>query len=452
MLKLANDQLLSLGAAAIYPYTDGRASALSFMTKYGDQVQMWRRVGNSMYVPRGLVNLQGLDPQKDYRVEGQSLELIKPALGPRDDDQAMVLGSCLKYLNEGIDHVAQAPTGWGKTWLGISLGLLINKPTLIVVTKQDLVDSWRKTITNSPTAEKEPGMGLPASVIGHAQADTLSYVGKRFVIAMIHSLVRVHKYPPEFWNYFGLGIFDEVHRLGADTFQEVCYLLPAKARLGLSATPDRSDGKDRLIHSHIGPVLVKGTKIPMKAKVLVKETNWFIPDGVPYGPGNMAIVTGIMAANRQRNGLIIEFVKEALQVGRRVVVMSDLVDKHLRPLFQQLCDAGVGGENIGMYIGQNTQDRQKAKKALEHAKTKPVVLATYAMCKEGTDVPEWDTLVLGTPKGDVEQAIGRVTRSMKGKKTPVILDLLDSSKIFQNFYLKRLALYYRLGATVVRMV
>jgi superfamily II DNA or RNA helicase len=451
MLKLSKESLISVGAAAIYPYSDGVASTLSFLSTYGDQVQMWRRVGNSLYVPRGVAPMAGLTKDRDHRVEGQLLVPIKPALGPRDDDQSRVLEASYKLLNAGIDHVVQAPTGWGKTWLGISLGMLVNRPTLILVTKEDLVHSWRKTILNPPDAQEEPGMGLPPSCIGHAQGDVLNYQGKRFVIGMIHSLSKLNKYPPEFWNYFGLGLFDEVHRLGADTFQEVCYLLPAKLRLGLSATPDRKDGKDRVIQSHIGPTLVKGTKIPMKAKVLVKETGWFIPEGVPYGPGQMGVVTNIMARNVARNKLIVEFVLDAFKADRTTVVMSDLVDGHLKPLFQLLCDAGIGGEHIGFYIGQATADKHKAKLSLDEAAKKRVVLATYGMTKEGTDKPWWDTLVLATPKGDAEQAIGRVTRYKKDKKQPVILDLLDSSKLHRNFYLKRLELYYRLGADIVRM-
>jgi superfamily II DNA or RNA helicase len=442
---------ISVGATAVYPYSDGLAASLAFMSRYGDPVQMWRRKGDSIHVPRALADLSGLPAENDHRTHGQELTYIEPALKARNADQQQVLDNSLGYLKAGIDHIVEAPTGFGKTFIGVSLGLKINRPTLIVVTKEDLVHAWRKTLLNPPNAPKEPGMGLSVTEIGHLQAGVENWKGKRFVIGMIHSLIRLDKYPSEMWQYFGLGIFDEVHRLGADTFQEVCHLLPARLRLGLSATPDRKDGKDRVFHSHIGPVLVKGTTIPMKPRVLLKQTNWRIPDGVKYTPGQMGLVLSIMAKSTTRNKLIVEFAVQAYNKNRTVVIMSDLVENHLKPLFHMLCEAGVSGADIGFYIGQNTADKHKAKLALDQAKSKRVILATYGMTKEGTDVPEWDTLVLATPKADVKQAIGRVMRSMDGKAEPVILDLVDGSKIFQGYALDRMKQYFSVGGTVVRL-
>jgi hypothetical protein len=51
----------------------------------------------------------------------------------------------------------------------------------------------------------------------------------------------------------------------------------------------------------------------------------------------------------------------------------------------------------------------------------------------------------------VQQAIGRVMRFKKDKKQPVVLDLVDGSRIFQNYYLGRLKQYYSVGADVVQM-
>lgn len=443
---------IRIGATADFEYSVGIESMLTYMSKYGDEVRMFKREGNTIHVPRGLVDPSMIDPATDYRAEGELLGAINCKLQPRNDDQREAIESSLALLRSGVDHLIEAPTGWGKTFVGISLAMMIQRPVLIVVTKEDLMYSWRKMLMNSPTAESEPGMGLPASMIGHLQADVSDWKGKRFVIGMVHSLVKKDKYPSEMWRYFGMGIFDEVHRLGADTFQEVCNLLPAKHRLGLSATPDRSDGKDRVFQSHIGPVLVKGNTIPMKPKILIKQTGWKIPEGMHYSPGQMVTTHKAMARNKMRNAMIIEFVLKAKAAGRTVVIMTALVEDHVKPLFHLLCAAGISGDEIGMYIGQNTNNKVKAKAALDLAKTKQIVLATYTMTKEGTDVPQWDTLVLATPLSDVKQAIGRVMRSKKGKKQPVILDLVDWNVIYQSFARKRLAQYYSVGADIVNMV
>jgi superfamily II DNA or RNA helicase len=447
-----NHAPLRIGATADYEYSKGLESMLTYMSKFGDVVQMFKRTGNTIHVPRGLVDPSKIIFGTDHRAPGIELSAIDCALKARNDDQRQVLENSLAYLKAGVDHIIEAPTGFGKTFVGITLAMQMRRPTLIVVTKEDLVSSWRKMLTNSPTAESEPGMGLPSSMIGHLQADVEDWKGKRFVIGMVHSLVKKDKYPQEMWRYFGMGIFDEVHRLGADTFQEVCNLLQAKHRLGLSATPDRSDGKDRVFQSHIGPVLVKGTAIPMKPKVLIKQTRYKLPEWVPQVPGRLMTANKLMAKDKMRNALIIEFVLKAKEAGRTVVIMTSLVEDHVKPLFHLLCAAGISGDEIGMYIGQNTNDKVKAKAALDLAKTKKIVLATYNMTKEGTDVPQWDTLVLALPLGDVKQAIGRVMRSKKDKKQPVILDLVDWNILYQNFAKKRLSQYYSVGADIVNMV
>jgi len=88
---------------------------------------------------------------------------------------------------------------------------------------------------------------------------------------------------------------------------------------------------------------------------------------------------------------------------------------------------------------------------LSHTKQRRVVLGTYKMCSTGTDVPRWDTLVMATPRADVKQAIGRVLRSVQGKKQPVIFDLVDKNAIFQGFHLARLKQYYSVNAEVIRV-
>jgi superfamily II DNA or RNA helicase len=322
-----------------------------------------------------------------------------------------------------------------------------------VVTKEDLMKQWRDTLLYL--------MGIPPERIGHIQQDRCEFRDKWFVLGMLHSLVK-DKYAdenPDLLSYFGTVIFDEVHRLGAEGFSTICHMWPAEHRLGLSATPKRWDGKERLFTAHLGPVMLRGTAVPMSPKVLVKSTGWKIPKGwvrdhdtgqwvksyPKVDPGKMMPITKKIAASAERNSIIADFVKLAYSRGRRVVVMSDLIEDHLNPLFHFFASLGIPGDHMDFYIGGRKQAE------LDVAKSKPVVLATYAMCAEGTDVPEWDCLVMATPRSNVKQAIGRVMRSMEGKPQPVVLDLVDAEPIFQKFYQKREQQYYEVEADIVRM-
>jgi superfamily II DNA or RNA helicase len=128
------------------------------------------------------------------------------------------------------------------------------------------------------------------------------------------------------------------------------------------------------------------------------------------------------------------------------VVMADTLD-HLSKL-QLLCgQAGIPGEDMGNYTGEIS----KNKELLRFNAGKRLIFATYGMTAEGTDYPHWDTLVLATPRANVKQPVGRILRSNPGKKTPVVLDLVDDGSIFYAFAYKRQTTYHSLGAEVVKL-
>ena len=69
-----------------------------------------------------------------------------------------------------------------------------------------------------------------------------------------------------------------------------------------------------------------------------------------------------------------------------------------------------------------------------------VIIGTYQASGEGFDVPELDTLILASPKSNVEQAVGRILRQ-KNKNEPIVIDIVDSFSIFKGQYYKRRKFY-----------
>jgi superfamily II DNA or RNA helicase len=69
-----------------------------------------------------------------------------------------------------------------------------------------------------------------------------------------------------------------------------------------------------------------------------------------------------------------------------------------------------------------------------------IIVATYQMASEGYDNPELDTLILASPKGNVEQAVGRILRK-KNKNAAVVVDINDCISIFNNWNKKRQTFY-----------
>ena len=433
-------------AMSALPYTEKLEHLYTFESAFGDIVCGAIREGNTLLVPRE--SCPYAPALEDYRTF-HTPSPVPVDFTPRNDEQRDLTGRSIDLLLHGRSHMFEAPTGWGKTVVGGVIAARVGQPTLIVVTKDDLMDQWYTSLTQI--------LGIPANLIGHVQGDIEDWKGKRFVLGMVQSLMIEGKYPPEMYRYFGLQILDECHQMAADCFVRVCQLFSPKLRLGFSATPTRKDGKTKLLNWHVGPVMVKGSILQSKPKVLVRQTGWRIPTQrklvgndwqqvpIPHLPGRMMPVIKAMAGSDGRNMEVVNFVMQSYQAGRITLIMSDLRESHLHRLFQMLTNEGIPGEDIGYYVGG------MSKVELSHTKKRRVVLGTYKMCSTGTDVPAWDTLVMATPRADVKQSVGRVLRFAEGKKQPVILDLVDRDAIFQGFHLSRLKQYYSLKAEVVKV-
>lgn len=60
----------------------------------------------------------------------------------------------------------------------------------------------------------------------------------------------------------------------------------------------------------------------------------------------------------------------------------------------------------------------------------PVIVATYALAKEGLDIPDLDAVHFATPIKDpiaVRQSAGRAEGAKEGKMAPVVYDCVDES-------------------------
>jgi superfamily II DNA or RNA helicase len=264
-------------------------------------------------------------------------------------------------------------------------------------------------------------------------------VGEHVTIATLQSICKEGRYPEGIYQSFGLVIFDEVDRVGADKFQGAAFNLPARLRLGLAAT-DRRDGRNVLVEAHCGRVLVKHAEVPMRPQVLRYRTKWLCPRDrktgkpIPHEGGRDMHVQKILSRSVSRNRQILSLIQACLYKERHVLVFAALRE-HLCTLEVLLLEAGVPQEDIGFYQG--------GEKNLEEAAHKKVTLATYNMAGRGTNYPHWEVCILASPRADVRQAVGRILRKVPGKKQPAIIDLVDESSPLYDGYQYARDRYYR---------
>ena len=139
------------------------------------------------------------------------------------------------------DHrgVLELPTGSGKTVIGIEAIETLRTAALVVVPTIDLLEQWRR--------ELETEFGGPIGQLGggeqHVEALTVSTYDSAYLRA------------EDIGDRFGLVVFDEVHHLGGRGYRDIARLLAAPARLGLTATFERSDGAHEVIEELCGPLV-----------------------------------------------------------------------------------------------------------------------------------------------------------------------------------------------------
>ena len=344
----------------------------------------------SLWVPRAMIS--GTDR---LRVDGEWEPLkftLKPTLWGYQEKMVSAFMEALKS-EAPYGGIIKAATGSGKTIVALEIARRIGLKTLVVVPLDPLMQQWTfENIYKKTNLRKQD--------IGIIRQDDCQVKGKKVVVAMIHSLTQ-REYPKFIYDDFGLVIYDEVSRVGAETFSRTASMFNCKYRIGLSATPRRRDGMEKVFLWHIGPVTVNYNKPTLKPKVVM----------VSY-PGNDAGHGGCMYQGKfltgrylnrlqkamPRTGFIADLVYQ-LYIHKRkddILVLSDRV-KILDDLFQILLDKKIPKGDLGIFTSKKKQGDRR------------VLLATYGSAGMGIDMPRLSALVLATRSE--ERRVGKECRS-----------------------------------------
>jgi len=341
----------------------------------------------------------------------------------KNDLQQEAALSCLYQLDAKGGGVLSLPTGAGKTVIALFIASVLRCKTLVIVHKQCLMQQWINRISQF----------LPDARIGILQQNKVELKYCDIAVGMLQSIA-TRDYDIDIFHDIGLVIIDEVHVIPTPVFSKVLLKLSVPYYLGLSATPERKDGLSKIIHWFIGPVCYKRTLINRHDVVvnIVYFTSFF---NAPYGFINMPKTISLLCKMYSRNTLILDEINKLRYREYRVLVLSDRRN-HCALLKKLLFDKYK--ISSALFIGRMKQED------LDHSITHDVLLATYGLAKEGLDIPEFDALVLATPRSDVVQACGRILHS-KTVNNPVIIDLVDNWFIGHKQFKYRKEYYIKSG-------
>ncbi|MEM1646421.1 MAG: DEAD/DEAH box helicase family protein [Ignisphaera sp.] len=146
------------------------------------------------------------------------------------------------------------PTGAGKTLIALKAISILKVSSLIVVPTIDLLKQWHEAILEK--------LGFDAGIIGGGE-DSLKGIT---VITYDSAYTRAEA----LGNLFQFLIFDEVHHLPSEGYMQISQLFAAPYRLGLTATPERSDGREILLPDLVGPIVYRISPNELAGKYLSK--------------------------------------------------------------------------------------------------------------------------------------------------------------------------------------
>lgn len=354
-----------------------------------------------LYVPRGICSPELII--KHLSKEWGKVDISFGNFELKDLQKTLVS----RWLGNG-NAIIKAPTGAGKTVMGIYIASVLGYKTLVIVPTDTIMTQWVDRFVQFTNCERND--------IGIIRQNICEYRDRKVVVGMIHTLSKADgRFPKELYSEFGTVIIDENHVLGAETFSRVAGLFNSKHRLGLSATPRRKDGMENVFNYHIGNIISEDIGLPVTPRVVIVEYYNLKSHhrGCVWG-GKLSIGSYIRKVSLipERTRRICDYVLKAFSKGHRVLVLTDRLN-HIEAM-KIILSKSIHPKDLGIITAETKQADRK------------VILATYGSAGMGLDIPELTCLVIATPRVDIEQAVGRILREAD-KIQPVIIDFVDCS-------------------------
>lgn len=339
-----------------------------------------------------------------------------------------------------------APCGSGKTQIGLQIAALLGMRTLWLTHTSDLLNQSMERAKNA--------FDMDSSAFGTITAGKIN-IGDVITFATVQTMSKIQ--PSSYSDQFDVVIVDEAHHVvGTPTkvqmFYKVISSISARYKFGLTATPKRTDGLTPCMYALLGDKICeigKDAVVNTTCPVVVHpcETGYkpdvnkiLMPDGTLSYTKLLTEITNDL----QRNQLI---VRDAMNCDGTCLILTDRVE-HIKTLKRAFEERGV--KVLAMFAGSGKTAKNERKNALQILNWKEVkiAIATYALAREGLDIPSLDFVVFATPQKNetvVIQSAGRVGRKFTGKLQGNVIDYIDDFSMLRGWSRKRWSMYRRAG-------
>ena len=401
---------------------------------------------DKLVLPRGTLH----DIEKLVSKAGGKVEIIDKRPAPATADLSFI-GTLTAIQNAAVDAILGhedgalvAPPGAGKTVMACAAIARRRTPTLILVHRKQLLDQWSDRLQKFLGLSKDE-----IHILGKAR-----YPDAPVALGMFPTLAR-SEFPEAPLAKYGHVIIDECHHVPAASFEAAMKRCTARYILGLTATPNRKDGLQKILFLQCGPIRHRidlDHSEEQSRTVVVREFSLRLPAEKDRLPIHQ--IWEHLIQSGERNRAIASDVASVLEEHRFCALLSDRKE-HLNTL-EFLLREKWPEESIYRIDGSTNQKLRTA--TLANLRSKAVegrpfaLLATASLLGEGFDMPELDTLFLAMPisfKGRLIQYAGRLHRFSEKKKSVRIYDYVEPDHpLTAQMYRKRTAAYREMGYSI----
>jgi len=348
------------------------------------------------------------------------------------------------YQSEAIEAWQKArgrgvvvlPTGAGKSHVAVLAIDDKKRHTLVVAPTLDLVRQWYDLLTLS--------FGGPVGLVGGGEHDVRPLTVSTYDSAFLHM--------DHLGARFGMVVFDECHHLPSGSFALAAKGCLAPFRLGLTATPERTDGRDADLDTLIGPIVYRRDIVELSGNYLadydveqvsieltVEERRLYDAErsiyrgflgrhGIrmsnPAGWGEFILLSARSAEGRRAMTAYRTQRRLAFAASAKLDYLEHLLFVHRRDrviLFTQ--DNATAYEISRRFLvpaithQTKIKERSRILAGLSDGSYGGVV--TSRVLNEGVDVPEANVAVVLSGSGSVRehvQRLGRILRKKDGKR------------------------------------
>ena len=385
----------------------------------------YNEITKTYTVPSNSYSKLQIDKVEDLRNFDDSKQNFVFSGTLRPEQQVMV-DSFFRINDRVRSGLFQAPCGWGKTFVACNLIARSGKPTLILVHTKLLFRQWLEEL------EKQIP-GVPIGKIGDGLLDI-----REITVGIYKSVINNINY---LHDNFSLLIVDEAHLCPADMFSQAVNSINCRAKIAITATPRRKDGKHIVLDDYFTSFKSYAEDPRVLAIPMVEIYQTDIKFSLLDPKRDWSRQTNKLASNSQLKSLIKDQAYEKVSKNRCILILGERIEwlKDLNSMLPQSV----------LLIGETSEEQRK--EVLENVGTKYKIVLTTKLFDEGISCHRLDTIFLVFPSNNpvkLEQRIGRIIREHPDKERPLICDFWFSGAIVHKQQISRKNWYIQRGYSI----